>query len=134
MQASNPAPASAEDVKQLRELVQSLLTRVTELENELKQRPPASTERAENNFAASVAAPLSAAPTATTTSAVAPAQSVSSYANKEQAVSPDRAILNYLHGATLNFALDEYYGYNFNKPVGRVNDCEPTTFSATTSV
>jgi hypothetical protein len=34
-QAGNPAPASAEEVKQLREVVESLLTRVTELENEL---------------------------------------------------------------------------------------------------
>jgi hypothetical protein len=42
-------------------------------------------------------------------------------APKEQAIAGDRGILDYLHGATLNFALDEYYGYNFNRPVGRVN-------------
>src|SRR5271155_4512304 len=37
-QTDNQAPASAEEVKQLRGVVESLLTRVTELENELKQR------------------------------------------------------------------------------------------------
>jgi len=40
---------------------------------------------------------------------------------KEQFMAADRPILDYLHGATLNFALDEYYGYNFNNPIGRVN-------------
>src|SRR5580692_9833390 len=48
-QTGNPAPASAEEVKQLRDVVQSLLTRVTELENEVKQRQPASAERTERD-------------------------------------------------------------------------------------
>src|SRR5580704_11393858 len=48
-QAGNRAPASAEEVKQLRDVVQSLLTRVTELENEVKQRQPASAERTERD-------------------------------------------------------------------------------------
>src|ERR1700719_1514615 len=120
-QASNLAPASAEEVKQLRAVVQSLLTRVTELENELKQRQASSTERTERNHTDAVAAPTAATATVTTTPAIAPAQSASLEAPKEQAIAGDRGILDYLHGATLNFALDEYYGYNFNKPVGRVN-------------
>ena len=33
----------------------------------------------------------------------------------------DRGILDFLHNATVNFALDGYYGYNFNNPIGRVN-------------
>jgi hypothetical protein len=120
-QASNQAPASAEEVKQLREVVQSLLTRVTELENELKQRQPSPTERVERNLTVSIAAPPAATATVTTTPATAPAQSASLEAPEEQAIAGDRGILDYLHGATLNFALDEYYGYNFNRPVGRVN-------------
>jgi Putative beta-barrel porin-2, OmpL-like. bbp2 len=120
-QASNQAPASAEEVKQLREVVQSLLTRVTELENELKQRQASSTERTERNHTDAVAAPTAATATVTTTPAIAPAQSASLEAPREQAIAEDRGILDYLHGATLNFALDEYYGYNFNRPVGRVN-------------
>lgn len=117
-QAKNQAPASAEEVKQLREVVQSLLTRVTELENELKQRQPSSTER---NPAVSIAAPPAATATVKTTPATAPAQSASLEAPEEQAIAGDRGILDYLHGATLNFALDEYYGFNFIRPVGRVN-------------
>src|ERR1700735_559470 len=44
-QANSAAPASAEEVKQLREVVQSSLTRVTELESELKQRQSPSNAR-----------------------------------------------------------------------------------------
>jgi hypothetical protein len=133
-QTGNPAPASAEEVKQLRDVVQSLLARVTELENELKQRQPASAERtgrdasvANGGPAASPVAVTSspaAAPTAgagTETTLTAPAQSAALEAPKEQTKAVDRAILDYLHGATLNFAVDEYYAYNFNDPVGRVN-------------
>ena len=120
-QANNQAPASAEEVKQLRAVVQSLLTRVTELENELKQRQPSSMESTEGNPAVSIAAPPAATATVTTTPATAPAQNVSLEVAKEQTIAEDRRILDYLHGATLNFGLDEYYGYNFNRPVGRVN-------------
>jgi hypothetical protein len=120
-QANNPAPASAEEVKQLREVVQSLLTRVTELEKELKQRQPAATAAAERNPNDSNATRSAAGATAEATPATAPAKSASVEASKEHAIAGDRGILDYLHGATLNFALDEYYGYNFNKPVGRVN-------------
>ncbi|MDE1177144.1 MAG: outer membrane beta-barrel protein [Edaphobacter sp.] len=31
------------------------------------------------------------------------------------------ANLGFLHGTTLNFGVDGYYGYNFNAPIGRVN-------------
>jgi hypothetical protein len=132
-QAVSQAPASAEEVKQLREVVQSLLTRVTQLENELKQRPTAADARLEPAAALSNGGPSNAAsagyaspsaeaePAAALNNAVAPGQSGSLEAPKEQSNAVDRAILDYLHGATLNFALDEYYSYNFNKPVGRVN-------------
>jgi len=33
----------------------------------------------------------------------------------------DRSILDFLHNTTVNFAVDGYYGYNFNNPIGRVN-------------
>jgi len=137
-QGGNQAPASAEEVKQLRDVVQSLLTRVTELENELKQRQASPADRMERD--ASVAGGGPAANTDAVTTALAPAaaagaepitmvagiaptppQNASLEARKESANPVDRAILDYLHGATLNFALDEYYSFNFNSPVGRVN-------------
>jgi hypothetical protein len=131
-QSNDAAPASAEEVKQLRDVVQSLLVRVTELEKELKERPPAATEKvASNAFLArdaAVASPDGAAsPTgvaaglAAVPPTVAPAQSASAEAPKEQAIAANPSKLDFLHGATLNFALDEYYEYNFNDPVGRVN-------------
>jgi hypothetical protein len=135
-QTGNPAPASAEEVKQLRDVVQSLLTRVTELENELKQRRVSPAERTEREASAAsfgpsasaeavtTAAPAASAPgggTTTSSATAAAAQSAALEASKEQTKAVDRAILDYLHGATLNFAVDEYYSYNFNDPVGRVN-------------
>jgi len=135
-QTGNPAPASAEEVKQLRDVVQSLLTRVTELENELKQRQVSPAEKTEREASAAgfgpsastdavttatPAASARGAETATSSATAAPAQSATLEASKEQTKAVDRAILDYLHGATLNFAVDEYYSYNFNDPVGRVN-------------
>jgi hypothetical protein len=128
--------ASAEEVKQLREVVQSLLTRVTELESELKQRQPASTERIERSPFVAGAAPVAnadadatsrttasftSAAAATPSMAIAPPQNANLEAPKEQITAVDRGILDYLRGATLNFAVDEYYEYNFNDPIGRVN-------------
>jgi hypothetical protein len=115
-----PAPASAEEVKQLREVVQSLLTRVAELESELKRRQPSSATKTgrnpnDSNVASASTGTAIAAPAAT------PAPSASSDTSKAQLTAGDRGILDYLHGATLNFALDEYYAFNFNHPVGRVN-------------
>lgn len=135
-QAGHQEPASAEEVKQLRDVVESLLTRVTELENELKQRQafpaeriareasvrgggPAASRDAVTTSPASTSAPGVGA-TATAT-APTPAQSASLEAPEKSPNPVDRAILDYLHGATLNFALDEYYSFNFNSPVGRVN-------------
>jgi hypothetical protein len=33
----------------------------------------------------------------------------------------DRSLLDFLRSTTINGALDGYYGYNFNQPIGRVN-------------
>jgi hypothetical protein len=135
-QETNAAPASAEEVKELREAVKSLVARVTELESALKQRQPASPERvvrsafvagavpAASTFAATpspAVASFTSAGAATPSTVIAPPQSAALEAPKEQISAVDRGILDYLHGATLNFAVDEYYEYNFNDPVGRVN-------------
>jgi hypothetical protein len=133
-QAGNQAPASAEEVKQLRGVVESLLTRVTELENELKQRRALPAERIAGDASVRAGGTAASADAVTTSPASAaspgrgataiastPAQSASFATPQESANAVDRAILDYLHGATLNLALDEYYSFNFNSPVGRVN-------------
>jgi hypothetical protein len=120
-QSNAAAPASAEEVKQLREVVQSLLTRVTELESQLKQRQASSAARAEGYSADSNSAASAAVTGVSAIPATAPTPSASLAAPKAPINERDRGILDYLHGATLNFALDEYYGFNFNHPIGRVN-------------
>jgi hypothetical protein len=125
-QANDAAPASAAEVKELRAVVQSLLTRVTELESELKKRDsvPSQNSTIANSVAESPAAsgasgtPGGAIPS----SFVGSAGTDNSVATTKAQVNPeDRKILDYLREATLNFALDEYYAFNFNSPVGRVN-------------
>jgi putative OmpL-like beta-barrel porin-2 len=135
-QSNDAAPASAEEVKQLRDVVQNLLARVTELEKELKERPPASAERmassvpaggatplanANTEMSSPTAAPSATAGAATTSTPAASAQSAPPETTTQQTPPEKHGNLDFLHGATLNFALDEYYEYNFNDPVGRVN-------------
>ena len=38
-----------------------------------------------------------------------------------QLAKDDRSLLDFLRGTTFNVELDGYYGYNFNKPIGRIN-------------
>src|SRR5277367_6250817 len=141
-----PAVASAEEVRQLREVVQSLLVRVTELESELKRRrttsevsvdkavyippaPPATSvvTALPSAEAASTAASSTTLNSSTVSSSAVglPALEIAAPAavgaSKEQAATGTAGNLDFLHGATLNFAVDEYYAYNFNNPVGRVN-------------
>jgi hypothetical protein len=135
-QGGDQTPASAEDVQQLRDVVHSLLARVTELENELKRRQVSPAEKTARDASVPGSGPAASRDTMTnlpaaasdvaaapTLAAVAPtsAQNTALEPARESANAVDRAILDYLHGATLNFALDEYYSFNFNSPVGRVN-------------
>lgn len=43
------------------------------------------------------------------------------YAASVDIVEKKEPVLGFVHGTTLNFYLDGFYGYNFNRPVGRVN-------------
>jgi hypothetical protein len=85
-QANNPAPASAEEVKQLREVVQSLLARVTELEKELKRQQPAATASTERNSTDSNATHAETGATAGASPITAPAQTATVEASKDQAI------------------------------------------------
>jgi hypothetical protein len=94
------AKASDSEVQQLRELVMKLQLRIDQLERNqgtnvqpAKETPPASQQAAG-----------------------------SSPAGESQAIGKeDRAVLDFFRGTTINGALDGYYGYNFNQPIGRVN-------------
>ncbi len=100
--AGATAQTSAEEkseVQQLRELVLKLQSRIEQLES--KQQ--------------SGAAP--AVPTQSTTPVTATDASQAAAAISKE----ERAALNFLKGTTFSGALDGYYGYNFNQPIGRVN-------------
>lgn len=53
----------------------------------------------------------------------APSSVVEKSADQPQSVvsSSDRNVLDFLRDTTINFAIDGYYGFNFNHPIGRVN-------------
>ncbi|MGH9568864.1 MAG: outer membrane beta-barrel protein, partial [Candidatus Angelobacter sp.] len=91
--------SSDPEVQQLREMVLKLQSRIDQLEhNQSATAPPAKEQ---------VASAQRGGPSST-----AETQAIS----KE-----DHAVLDFFHGTTINGALDGYYGYNFNQPIGRVN-------------
>jgi len=96
---ANTSAAMIEELRLLREVIERLEKRVSELEAEKRPTPPAAVE-------SRTAAPA--------TVAINDAPQVS------QSVE-DRKALDFLKGTTFNLMLDGYYGYNFNKPVGRIN-------------
>ncbi len=95
-------PDRAQEIQELRSLVLQLQHRVEELE---RDRP----------------APVST-PNVTSASSQ-PSASDSKSAAEAHAESPkdDRSILEFFRNTTINFAVDGYYAYNFNHPIGRVN-------------
>ena len=93
--------SSSSEVQQLRELVLKLQSRIEQLEK--------------NQGVSPQQAPAPSEP-------VAPSQPARQATLDSLSVSKeDRAVLDFLHSTTINGSLDGYYGYNFNKPIGRVN-------------
>jgi Putative beta-barrel porin-2, OmpL-like. bbp2 len=93
-----PAPqpesgSAAAEIKELRDIIQALQARIDRLEARLNRPPEA-------------AGPGVAQAAQVTTPPAAP---------------PPAVAADPLHGTTLNLYLDGYYGWNFNRPVGRVN-------------
>ena len=82
-------------VTELRALVLKLQARLDDVEARQKPAAPVTQTVAE-----SVAVPAVAAPTETQTAQAGSGK-------------------NFLHGTTLNLLFDGYYGYNFNRPIGR---------------
>jgi len=103
---SMPAPA-ASSAQNLQDCVTQLETEVGELKLLVKQLT-ATSQAASAQSTGSAADP---APQPT------PAQALTADARTAN----DRSTLDFLHGTTINLALDGYYEYNFNHPVGRVN-------------
>jgi hypothetical protein len=101
---NNDAQRTAE-IQQLKQELQRISARLDQLEQQQSAENAAHQEAAPAPKQ-QTAQPAAAQPAA----AAAPALSTE-----------DRATLTFLRGTTLNFGLDGYYAYNFNQPIGRVN-------------
>lgn len=89
------------EVRQLRALVEQLQTRVAQLEEQRGKKPSSELQA---NPADGHAAPASSPST-----------------GDQVLTQDDHSTLDFLRDTTLNLTFDGYYGYNFNRPVGRVN-------------
>ncbi|HWQ34900.1 MAG TPA: porin [Blastocatellia bacterium] len=94
-------------------MIERLQARVDELESALRvSRPDKSAvplTRAENALKPELVMPVSAAVSAPAAKATAPQSEA------------ERGAPDFWRGTTLNVTLDGYYGYNFNRPVGRIS-------------
>ena len=107
-QAAESGPGTDRDVeiRELRAAVRRLQQRVERLEAERRNNEVAVVDQPTNS-------PTDKEPPVVQESSTSDAAS--------GLTAEDRGILDYLRGTTINFAVDGYYGYNFNHPVGRVN-------------
>jgi hypothetical protein len=134
------AQSQAGDVEQLKQMVLDLQRRVSTLEEENRQLQIAVTGRTGANAMAAMpdADPQTAAALGSATAALRSTGAAVSAANSPdplqtspqtstEASTPTTSPASLLPGtlpggATLNYYFDGYYEYNFNDPVGRVND------------
>jgi len=106
--------ATADEVQQLKQLVFELQRRVSALEQQNRQ---SQTDSAADPYAA---VDLASATAALRDPEPAPAPTQITTVTSTQPTPPLPGTL--LGGATLNYYLDGYYEYNFNAPIGRVNN------------
>lgn len=132
-QSDGQAQASAEQVDELRNLVSDLERRVEVLEQQNRDlearsqlKPYASfanTGAISGNTGPEAAAALVSAASELRSSSSASPSIVQTAAPASSSAQPSSWLPGTLPGgATLNYYLDGYYEYNFNDPVGRVND------------
>lgn len=127
--------AILEEMRQMRQTIERLETRVNQLEAERRALGSANAPAADRRSAAAIGAvpnqPAEATARGTTglgaheaavNTASAPSQENHATAPQDkQSAAEDRVALDFLRDTTINLALDGYYGYNFNQPIGRVN-------------
>src|SRR5262245_37783300 len=104
-----------EELRQMRQVIDRLEKRIGELEAEKRAGMPAQPEAKP----LSVAAGESVAP-ARESKLRPPEESKDSPVAQEESAG-DRKVLDFFQTTTFNLMIDGYYGYNFNKPVGRIN-------------
>jgi Putative beta-barrel porin-2, OmpL-like. bbp2 len=95
-----------------------LLERIDRLEQRLAELE--SRAGAKSNAATADAVSKTATVAPAVTSVLASENKTATHATT-QITDEDRGVLDFFRDTTFNITLDGYYGYNFNKPVGRIN-------------
>jgi hypothetical protein len=110
---SSQVQSTTENMRAMQERIGKLETEVSELKAMIKQL------QSSTATSAVASAPATRAPAETT-----PESSPAPDQERHQKASPveGRKLLDFLHGTTINVGLDAYYAFNFNHPVGRVNE------------
>lgn len=126
----NAAPTAKENSSELTDRERMLLDRIEKLElrlADLESRTGSKTVRATSTLPSTVDRPSQL-------DAAAHAQADKSPVETQQVSKEDREMLDFLRDTTFNLTVDGYYGYNFNKPIGRINllrayDVQSNSFS-----
>ena len=103
---------STERERLLLERIEKLERRLADLESRTETKNADKQLRPTTIDAAAVNEPFGSVSTSRTDKAALEPQQLS----KE-----DRGVLDFMRDTTFNVTLDGYYGYNFNKPIGRIN-------------
>jgi putative OmpL-like beta-barrel porin-2 len=121
LQLNAQSQSTSDDVQQLRRMVLDLEQRVGELEHENRTLRPPLTAPAESTGPLTAAALVRASEELRVpgSSSALQTQTISATPVAQAAPPLPGALPG---GATLNYTFDGYYEYNFNDPIGRVND------------
>ncbi len=106
---TNSSLTAVSGLSELSERERILLDRIEQLEKRVADLEA----RLGNDPAIKAIAPVSTKPAAT----LQPPETVT----PSQLTAEDRGPLDFLRDTSINLTLDGYYGYNFNRPVGRIN-------------
>ncbi len=127
--SSSPSPdpkdARSAEILELRSELARISARLDALEHTGEplstSAPPLASPAPEQKPKAAAAQSASADPNSIPASPVPAPTADSAAATTISSATADRQTLDFFHGTTINFALDGYYEYNFDQPVGRVN-------------
>lgn len=112
---ANDTAALIEELRQMRQIVERLEKRVNQLEAE-KQATGLTTAASNRAEAAQPTGTVVSNATRETAS-----ESKAVQAQSNQAAAEDSGVLDFIRDTTINLTIDGYYGYNFNRPIGRIN-------------
>ncbi len=115
--------ALLEELRHLRQTLEKLEARIQQLESEKISATVVNRNAQLSGAAVKAESPVTNIEIATTQSAQSSSLSEA-----------DRGVLDFFRGTTINATIDGYYGYNFNRPIGRINllrayDVQSNSFS-----